>query len=71
MASDLSKNSVRTIPAAPQDATVAFNYYLLPLGHNEPAGFLALNTGIGLATLFRFWSYRRFVWVAPPGAGGR
>jgi len=48
-----------------QDATVAFNYYLLGLGHNKLAGFIALNAGIVLATLFRFWSYRRFVWVAP------
>jgi hypothetical protein len=45
---------------------VAVNYYLLQLGHNKLAGFIALNSGIALATLFRFWSYRRFVWVAPP-----
>jgi putative flippase GtrA len=57
-----------------QDAAVAFNYYLLQLGHNKLAGFVALNFGIALATLFRFWSYRRFVWVAPastPGHSGR
>lgn len=53
-----------------QDAAVAFNYYLLQLGHNKLAGFAALNIGIALATLFRFWSYRRFVWVAPSGATG-
>lgn len=52
-----------------QDATVAFNYYLLGLGDNKLAGFIALNAGIVLATLFRFWSYRQFVWVAPPGGG--
>jgi putative flippase GtrA/SAM-dependent methyltransferase len=51
-----------------QDATVAVNYYVLQLGHNELAGFIALNFGIALATLFRFWSYRRFVWVAPPAS---
>jgi len=51
-----------------QDATVAVNYYVLQSGHNKPAGFIALNFGIALATLFRFWSYRRFVWVAPPGS---
>ena len=49
-----------------QDATVAFNYYLLGLGHNKLAVFIALNLGIALATLFRFWSYRQFVWGASP-----
>jgi putative flippase GtrA len=48
-----------------QDAAVAFNYYVLGLGDNKAAGFIALNVGIGIATLFRFWSYRQFVWVAP------
>jgi len=51
-----------------QDATVAASYYLLRLGNDKPAVFVALNLGIALATLFRFWSYRRFVWAAPPGA---
>jgi putative flippase GtrA len=51
-----------------QDATVAFNSYVLDLGHHELAAFIALNTGIVLATLFRFWSYRRFVWLAPTDA---
>jgi putative flippase GtrA len=48
-----------------QDAAVGFNYYLLHLGRDELAGLVALNAGIALATLFRFWSYRRFVWVTP------
>jgi putative flippase GtrA len=48
-----------------QDAAVAFNYYVLGLGNNKVAGFIALNFGIGIATLFRFWSYRQFVWIAP------
>jgi putative flippase GtrA len=51
-----------------QDAAVAFNYYVLGLGSNKAAGFVALNFGIGVATLFRFWSYRRFVWMAPAAA---
>jgi putative flippase GtrA len=37
-----------------QDAAVAFNYYGLQLGQNGLAGFIALNSGIALATLFRF-----------------
>ncbi len=48
-----------------QDAAVAVNYYLLGLEHNKLAAFLALNLGIALATAFRFWSYRQFVWGAP------
>jgi len=26
---------------------------------------VAVNLGIGLGTLFRFWSYRKWVWVPP------
>jgi len=48
-----------------QDAAVAVNYYLLDLGHDKLAVFVALNLGIALATVFRFWSYRRFVWGLP------
>ncbi len=48
-----------------QDAVVGFNYYLLRLGHDKLAVFVALNLGIAAATLFRFWSYRQFVWRFP------
>jgi putative flippase GtrA len=48
-----------------QDAVVAFNFYLLGNRDDKLAGFIALNLGIALATVFRFWSYRRWVWVAP------
>lgn len=48
-----------------QDAVVAFNSYALHLEHHKLAEFLALNAGIATATVFRFWSYRRFVWSAP------
>src|SRR5258707_5311508 len=54
-----------------QDAAVAVNYYLLHLGHNKLAGFIALDSGIALATLFRFLSYRRVVCVAPPPPAAR
>jgi putative flippase GtrA len=55
-----------------QDAAVAFNYYALDMRHNKASGFIALNVGIALATVFRFWSYRRFVWLAPsPGAAAQ
>jgi putative flippase GtrA len=55
-----------------QDTVVAFNSYVLHLEHNKVAEFLALNAGIAIATVFRFWSYRKFVWAAPaagPGTG--
>lgn len=51
-----------------QDATVGSGYYLLHLGHGNLAGLVMLNAGIALATLFRFWSYRRFVWVTARGS---
>ena len=56
-----------------QDAAVAFNAYVLGLEHHKLAEFVALNTGIAIATVFRFWSYRRYVWAAPAddvGTGG-
>jgi putative flippase GtrA len=52
-----------------QDAVVAFNYYILSNGNNKAAEFIALNAGIALATLFRFWSYRKWVWAAPVDGG--
>ena len=48
-----------------QDAVVAFNFYILGNGNNKAAEFIALNAGIALATLFRFWSYRKWVWAEP------
>ena len=48
-----------------QDAVVAFNFYILVNGQNKVAEFIALNLGIALATLFRFWSYRKWVWAEP------
>ena len=49
-----------------QDAVVAFNSYVLHLEHHKLAEFLALNIGIAIATVFRFWSYRKFVWRLTP-----
>jgi hypothetical protein len=48
----------------------AFTYYVLGLD-GKLAYNIALILGIGTATLFRFWSYRKFVWAAPaaPSAG--
>jgi putative flippase GtrA len=49
-----------------QDAVVAFNSYILHNEHHKLAEFLVLNIGIALATIFRFWSYRKFVWRLTP-----
>src|SRR5215831_18829858 len=49
-----------------QDAVVAFNAYILHLEHHKLAEFVALNIGIAIATVFRFWSYRKFVWRLTP-----
>ena len=46
---------------------IGFTYYLLGM-HGKLAYNVALIFGIGLGTLFRFWSYRRWVWLAPPVA---
>jgi putative flippase GtrA len=35
--------------------------------HDKLTLNIAFLFGVGLATLFRFWSYRRFVWLAQPG----
>lgn len=52
-----------------QDTAVAFNSYVLHLEHHKLAEFLALNIGIAIATIFRFWSYRKFVWRLAPTDG--
>ncbi len=47
-----------------QWAVVGFTYY--GLGETgKLANVIANNVGIVLGTLFRFWSYRRWVWTAP------
>jgi len=56
------------IGLAIQLACISFTYYLLGLT-DKLSYNIALIIGIGLGTLFRFWSYRKWVWVAPPAAG--
>jgi putative flippase GtrA len=64
------------IGLAIQLACIGVAYYLLGLT-DKLSYNIALIVGIGLGTLFRFWSYRKWVWVAPPetkaetGAGER
>jgi putative flippase GtrA len=48
-----------------QLAIIGLTYYVLGL-QDKLSYNVALILGIGLGTLFRFWSYRRFVWLAPP-----
>jgi len=52
-----------------QDAVVGFVHHGLGLTNNL-ASFVALNLGIVLGTLFRFWSYRKWVWAEPQAADG-
>jgi putative flippase GtrA len=50
-----------------QLACLGFTTYLLGL-HGKLSYNVALVIGIGLATLFRYWSYRTWVWRAQPPA---
>ena len=52
-----------------QYAVLGFSNYALGLT-TKIENVIALNLGIGLGTLFRFWSYRKWVWV-PPKSGSR
>lgn len=47
-----------------QYAVLGFSDYGLGL-NSKTENFIAVNLGIGLGTLFRFWSYRKWVWVPP------
>jgi putative flippase GtrA len=47
-----------------QLACIGFTYYALSLT-DKLSYNVALVVGIVLGTLFRFWSYRRWVWKAP------
>ncbi len=50
-----------------QWAAVGFTYY--GIGETgKLANFIANNLGIVLGTLFRFWSYRKWVWAAQQAA---
>jgi putative flippase GtrA len=50
-----------------QLAAIGFTYYALGL-HGKLSYNVALIFGITLGTLFRFWSYRKFVWRAQQAA---
>lgn len=41
------------------------SHYVLGLDSRLADNIAGNVVGIGLGTLFRFWSYRRFVWMAP------
>ena len=47
-----------------QYAVLGFSNYVLGLD-SKLENVIALNLGIGIGTLFRFWSYRKWVWVSP------
>ncbi|MHB1434140.1 MAG: GtrA family protein, partial [Streptosporangiaceae bacterium] len=47
-----------------QYAVLGFTNYVLGLD-TKLENVIAVNLGIGIGTLFRFWSYRKWVWVSP------
>jgi putative flippase GtrA len=47
-----------------QYAVLGFTNYALGLT-TKVENVIAVNLGIALGTLFRFWSYRKWVWVPP------
>ncbi|HUZ54771.1 MAG TPA: GtrA family protein [Streptosporangiaceae bacterium] len=47
-----------------QYAVLGFSNYALGLT-TKVENVIAVNIGIGIGTLFRFWSYRKWVWVPP------
>jgi putative flippase GtrA len=46
------------------EATIGFAYYVLGF-HGSLAFNLASVAGTGLGTIFRFWSYKKWVFIAP------
>lgn len=44
-------------------ASLGFGYYVLDMRSTLASNIWGNLIGTGLGTLFRFWSYRRFVWV--------
>jgi putative flippase GtrA len=53
-----------------QYAVLGFSNYALGLT-TRLENVIAVNLGIGIGTLFRFWSYRRWVWVPQEEPLGR
>ncbi len=47
-----------------QYAVLGFSNYVLGLT-TKPENVIAVNLGIGLGTLFRWWAYRKWVWIPP------
>jgi putative flippase GtrA len=46
------------------EASIGFTYYVLGL-HDVIAYNVASVAGTGLATVFRYWSYKKWVFIAP------
>ena len=53
-----------------QQACLEFAARVLGAGHDKIMLNAAFLAGLGLATVFRFWSYRRYVWPARSGNRG-
>jgi putative flippase GtrA len=51
------------------EATIGFTYYVLGF-HGSLAFNLSSVAGTGLGTIFRFWSYKKWVFIAPETLAG-
>jgi putative flippase GtrA len=47
------------------ELVIAFFVYVLDYGHNSSTVFLVKVVTIGIGTVFRFWAYKRFVFLHP------
>lgn len=47
------------------ECAIGFTVYVLDYGHTSPTVFVVNLVTIGIGTLFRFWAYKRFVFLHP------
>jgi putative flippase GtrA len=50
--------------------SLGFGYYILDMRSPLASNIWGNVIGTGLGTLFRFWAYRRFIWLAPGQVAG-
>jgi hypothetical protein len=61
---------LNVVGLAMAEACLAFSYYVLGY-HGQVATNISANVvGLALGTLFRFWAYKRFVFLHPEAVAG-